>query len=281
VRSWRARLSTTALLATPLLFSSATAETVYFRSATWPPTPLQQRLAKTAGQTIAEQASTKIAGELYLPPGNGPFPAIVLLAPCSGRLPLPIEQADGARYAALGYVLLAVDSFGPRGFAEGCSGVGSSVDLVMDAYGALLHLAGLPFVDPDRIAIVGYSHGGQTALAAVAFDGPERLFDRQFRAAVAFYPFCSEQNSAVAVPTLILIGELDDWTLARDCRAMIAKRSGLGAPMRLVVYPDAHHAFNLKLGPRRYYGHQLDYNETTDRAAWRETVAALRQAFGR
>jgi len=271
-----------ALLATPLLVCSAAAETVYFRSTTWPPTPLQQRLAKTAGQTIAEQASVKIAGELYLPPGSGPFPAVVLMPPCSGRLPLRIEEADGARYNALGYALLAVDSFGPRGFEDGCSGVGSSVDLVMDAYGALLHLAELPFIDPERIAIVGYSRGADVALAAVGFDGVERLFDRQFRAAVAFYPFCQTQEDvAVAVPTLILVGELDDWNFARDCRNVLARRKGLGAPLRLVVYPDAHHSFNLKLPPRRHYGHHLEYNEAADRAAWNETVTALRQAFGR
>jgi dienelactone hydrolase len=270
-----------ALLATLLFSTSGVAETVTFRNATWPPTPLQQRLAKTAGQTIAEQASTMIAGELYLPPGKGPFPAVVLLPPCSGRLPPDLEQAHAARYNDLGYALLAVDSFGARGFAEGCSGVGSSVDLVMDAYGALLYLADLAFIDADRIAIVGYSQGAQVALSVVAFDGPERLFDRQFRAAVAFFPFCSQQDVTVAVPTLILAGELDDWNPARDCRAMMARRKTLGAPVRLVVYPDAHHAFNLKAPPRSYYGHHHEYNEAADRAAWSETVAALRQAFGR
>src|SRR5215831_8306499 len=230
IRSWLA-----ALLATPLLFTSVAAETVYFRSTTWPPTPLQQRLAKTAGQTIAEQASVKIAGELYLPPGDGPFPAVVLMPPCSGRLPLKIEQADGARYNALGYALLAVDSFGPRGFEDGCGGVGSSVDLVMDAYGALLWLAAQPFIDAERIAIVGYSKGGDTALSAVGFDGVERLFDRQFRVAVAYYPFCQRQESiAVSVPTLILIGERDDWNFARDCRKLMTQRNGLGALIRLV-----------------------------------------------
>src|SRR5437879_1348930 len=113
-----------ALLVTFSFSASAAAETVYFRSATWPPTPLQLRLATAAGQTIAELASTKIAGELYLPPGSGPFPAIVLMPPCSGRLPLKVERADGERYNALGYALLAVDSFGPRGFEDGCGGVG-------------------------------------------------------------------------------------------------------------------------------------------------------------
>ena len=277
MRSWL-----TALLATLALTTSAAAETVTFRSATWPPTPLQQRLAKTAGQTIAEQASTTIRGELYLPPGNGPFPAVVLMPPCTGRLPVKVERADGERYNALGYALLAVDSFGPRGFEDGCSGVGSSVDLVMDAYGALLYLAELPFIDPERIAIVGYSKGADTALSAVGFDGVERLFDRQFRAAVAYYPFCQKQEAAaVAVSTLILIGERDDWNFARDCRDMMTRRKDFSAPMRLVVYPETHHSFNLKLPPRSHYGHHLEYNEAADRAAWAETAAALRSAFGR
>lgn len=277
MRSWL-----TALLATLTLATSAAAETVTFRSATWPPTPLQQRLAKTAGQTIAEQASTAIKGELYLPPGNGPFPAVVFMPPCTGRLPIKLERAEGERYNALGYALLAVDSFSPRGFEDGCSGVGSSVDLVMDAYGALLYLAELPLIDPERIAIVGYSRGGDVALSAVGFDGVERLFDRQFRAAVAYYPFCQTQERvAVSVPTLIAIGELDDWNLARDCRKLMTQRNGLGAPIRLVVLPDAHHSFNLQLPPRSHYGHHLEYSEAADRAAWSEAAAQLRQAFGR
>jgi dienelactone hydrolase len=203
VRPWLAALLTTLLLIAP-----AAAETVRFRSATWPPTPLQQRLAKTAGQTIAEQASVPLTGELYRPPGSGPFPAVVLLHPCSGRLPPRLEQADAARYTARGYALLAVDSFGARGIADGCAGGGASVDMVMDAYGALLHLAALPVIDPDRIALVGYSYGAGVALSAVAFDGPERLFDRQFSAAIAYYPWCPDRL-AVGVPTLVLIGELD------------------------------------------------------------------------
>jgi dienelactone hydrolase len=271
-----------ALIAAFLLSSAAPAETVTFRSATWPPTPLQQRLAKTAGQTIAEQASVTIRGELYLPPGNGPFPAVVFMPPCTGRLPIRLERAEGERYTALGYALLAVDSFGPRGFEDGCGGVGSSVDLVMDAYGALLYLAELSFIDVQRIAIVGYSKGADAALSAVGFDGVERLFDRQFRTAVAYYPFCQRQESiAVSAPTLIVIGELDDWNLARDCRKLMTLHNGLGAPLRLMVFPDAHHAFNLNLPPRSHYGHHLEYNEAADRAAWGETVNALRQAFGR
>jgi dienelactone hydrolase len=269
----------TALLMMPLCVATAAAETIHFRSATWPPTPLQLRLAK-AGDTIAERASVPLTAELYRPPGHGPFPAVILLHPCSGRLPPRLEQADAARYTRLGYALLAIDSFGSRGIAEGCTGGGASVDGVMDAYGALTHLAGLPFIDPERIAVVGYALGASVALSAVAFDGPERLFDRQIAAAVAYYPFCPEKL-AVSVPTLILSGGLDEWASARDCEKMVARRTGLGAAIRLVVYREAHHAFNLPLEPRRFYGQMLEYNQAADHAAWNETAAFLRQAFGR
>lgn len=269
-----------ALLMAPALVASAAAETIQFRSATWPPTPLQLRLAKANGDTIAERASVPLRGELYRPPGDGPFPAIVLLHPCSGRLPVEVERNDARRYTALGYAVLAVDSFGARGIADGCTGGGASVDGVMDAYGALLHLAALPVIDPDRIAVVGYSFGATIALSAVEFDGPERLFDRQFSAAIAYYPSCPDKL-AVRAPTLILAGALDDWAPIRFCQRMMARRSGLGAALKLVVYPDAQHAFNLPLPARRHYGYHLAYDAAADRAAWSEARALLRQAFGR
>ena len=275
MRAWLA-----ALLVTPILTVSTLAETLHFRSATWPPTPLQLRLAK-AGDTIAERASVPLTAELYRPAGDGPFPAVILLHPCSGRLPPRIEQTDAARYTALGYAVLVLDSFTARGIVGGgCTGGGASVDGVMDVYGALTQLASLPIIDPERIAVVGYASGANVALSAVEFDGPERLFDRQFAAAVAYYPYCPERL-AVSVPTLILSAALDDWAPPRACERMIARRTGLGASMRVVVYPDAHRAFNLPIEARRFYGQHLEYNEATARAAWNETAALLRQVFGR
>lgn len=268
-----------ALLLTPVFIASAAAEQIHFRSATWPPTPLQLRLAKASGDTIAERASVPLRGELYRPTGEGPFPAVVLLHPCSGRPPVEVERAAARPYTALGYAVLAVDSFGSRGIADGCAR-GASADVVMDAYGALLHLASLPFIDAERIALVGYSFGATVALSAVEFDGPERLFDHQFVAAIAYSPSCPDKL-AVSVPTIILTGALDDWAPVRFCERMMAHRTGLGAALRLIVYPGAQHAFNLPLPPRRDYGYHLEYNEAADRAAWSETAALLRQAFGR
>jgi dienelactone hydrolase len=255
----------------------AVAETVHFRSAVTPPTPLLQRLARERGETIEQQPGVDLSGELYRPAGDGPFPAVVMLHGSRA-----VADGFGTGFAALGYVLLIVDSFGPRGVKQRCFvDVGPSVDRVMDAYGALLYLAGQRFVDPDHIAAVGYSQGAMVALSAVELNGVAMLFDRHFRTAVAYYPTC-DATIAVAVPTVILIGELDDWTPARDCRNAMARRTGDGAPVKLVVYPGAYHGFNFARDkPATVYGHHIEYNEAATAAAWAETTAALRAAFGR
>ena len=267
------------LLATPFFVSTAIGETVHFRSATWPPTPLQLKMQKR-GQTIAELASAEVTGELYRPPQrDNRVPAVVLLHPCDGRLPQNLEAAEAARFTALGYAVLAVDSFGSRGIRTACWGV--SIDVMMDAYGALQYLADQPFIDPRRVALAGYSYGANVTLAAVAFDGPERLFDQRFAAAVAYYPDCNQEAGTVSVPTLILAGEADEWTPARLCRGMMSRRPALGAELRLVVYPGAKHGFNLKLEPRSLYGYRLEYNAEADNAAWNQVTELLRDVFGR
>ena len=273
-----------ALITSLAVVPCASAETVRFPSATTPPTPLQERLAQERGQPVPSSPGFELTGELYRPPGDGVFPAVVMLHGCAGRSSRAWEDAGGAYFASLGYALLIVDSFGPRGIAERCAAEsGVPADRVMDAFGALLYLARLPFIDPERIAVLGYSQGGGAALSAVKLGGFGTLFERQFRAAVAYYPPCEISMGGVSVPTVVLIGALDDITPARQCEEMMARLNGEGAALRLVVYPGAHHAFNsvrLRGKPEYFFGH-LAYNEAADHAAHQEMLAALRQAFGR
>ena len=74
----------------------------------------------------------------------------------------------------------------------------------------------------------------------------------------------------MTAPALILIGEADDWASAERCREMVAKARPESAPITLIVYPDAHHAFDvawLQPGHRGYDGHWLEYNEATTKDA--------------
>jgi dienelactone hydrolase len=197
----------------------------------------------------------------------GPSPAVVLLHGCDGNW-RPLDDNWGKRIASRGYVTLTVDSFGARGLKNTC-GSGAPVRLATDAYRALEFLVRQPFVDPARVAVLGFAQGGWLALSSVERGMIEQEAHSKFRAAIAFYPPCLGFKGDVTVPTLILIGELDDWTLAGECRNMvdgrddwgISRQRSEGAPITLVVFPGAYHAFDVpSQTPVQYLGHHLEFN---------------------
>jgi dienelactone hydrolase len=199
--------------------------------------------AATADELVNFAAAGRgdpIQGYLTRPKGEGPFPAVVLLHTCLG---LPKDRASiGERIAGFGYVALFVDDFRTRGLKETCA-----VDFneaTADAYGALAYLSGRSDVDGKRIAAVGFSQGGDTALkiASQPF-ASAGAGEPAFKAAAAFYPPCAnEGDSKLEIPTLILIGAKDEVTPAGDCLGL-AKRERAGA-VKLVIYPGAGHGFD-------------------------------------
>lgn len=221
-----------------------------------------------------------LQGLLRRPAGAGPFPAIVLLHSCNGDW-RKLDARWGRQIAPWGYVTLTVDSFGPRGIDNTCSS-GSPADMAFDAYRALNFLVRQHAVDPNRVAVLGFSQGGWLALSSVEHGVVEHSSPNKFRAAAAFYPPCRTIRGNLTVPALIMIGELDDWTSAEGCRQLAeggddygVSRRREGAPIKLIVYPGAWHAFDapgLKT-PRELLGHHLEYNQ----AAADQSAVALRE----
>ncbi|MEZ2330073.1 dienelactone hydrolase family protein [Mesorhizobium sp. RCC_202] len=253
---------------------------VRLESAAVQPTPFQRRIAQQNGQVLKTVPGTPLNGYLTRPPGEGPFPAVVVLHGCTG-LSSSARKSWSELLSSWGYVVLMVDSFSTRGIRETCDRV-MPADRVYDAYGALAFLSEQKFVDPRRIALLGSSAGGSTTLEAVRLGGAEKLMERKFKAAVAYYPNCSAANGDMAVPTLILIGELDDWTPAKKCQEMMARRSGKGSPVQLDVYPGARHAFTApgnKIGAEDY-GHRVEYNAAATERSEKDARVFLKQAFG-
>jgi dienelactone hydrolase len=219
--------------------------------------------------------SPPLQGYLRQPGGRGPSPAVVLLHDCAGNW-RRLDETWGKPIASWGYVTLTVDSFGPRGIKNTCGG--GAGRLAFDAYRALGFLVKQPFVDPDRVAVLGFSQGARLALASVEHGSLEQTSASKFHAAIAFYPPCRTFRGNMTVPTLILIGELDDWTPAEECRNMVegrddwgvSRQKGEGIPARLIVFPGAYHAFDSPAlrTPIQYFGHHLEFNqEAADRAA--------------
>lgn len=203
----------------------------------------------------------ELAGRLYRPAGEGPFPAVVLLHGCSGLWardgePTSSFRAWAEHFRARGYVALLVDSFGPRGEREICTQaqrkVSPATDRSRDAHAALSWLAGRREVDAARIGLVGWSNGGTAVLNALRPDAPGRAGDGTpaYRAGVAFYPGCGPLAKASYSPTaplLIQAGGADDWTPARYCEAL-ARQAPAGR-VEIDVYPGAHHSFD-RIGQR-------------------------------
>ena len=208
-----------------------------------------------------------IQGYLAKLEGAGPFPAVIGLHGCGGMSDTTKRKLVD-ELVGWGYVVLLVDSFATRNIKHAC--MGGFTDIAgmrtSDAYGALAFLDRQTFVDPQRVAAVGFSQGAWVSLLvadAVSFELFVRPSNLRFRAVVAFYPLCKAAVGRLVIPTLILIGALDQWTPAADCSEKIDAWRTDGVPIEQVVYPGVHHSFYYpELQPgRTMFGHWLEYNE--------------------
>ncbi len=227
--------------------------------------------AEVVSFDVEAQSAPRITltAELTKPNGNGPFAAVVMLHGCLGMWK-PWGDPWSERLKRWGYVALQVDSFGPRGYSEGVCGSPFSVGpqtRSADAHAAKVYLATVPYVDEDRIAVIGMSHGGWATLAAVEnsyLDGPTRT--DPFQAAVALYPHCTQVLYRLDAPLLILIGEADDWTWAFRCKRMEMKGPTRHA-LTLKVYSGATHSFDVDIPDRQYLGHAMKFHPSATRDA--------------
>lgn len=207
---------------------------------------------------------TTLTGRLFRPAGAGPFPALVFAHGCYGMFArggagefLSRDLFWATTMTRQGYVVLMVDSFGPRQHGEMCSQGGFDQQLYLkrprDAYGALAYLQAQPSVQPDRVGIMGWSEGGGVVLLSIRAPSLGRPADwppgRDFRAAVAFYPASCKDSSytqpwTTSIPLLVLMGAGDVWTAAGPCQEFIQGAKARGAPVDSVFYPGAYHDFD-------------------------------------
>ncbi len=206
-----------------------------------------------------------LQAELFRPKGNGPFPAVVLMHGCGGWQPAVLDtlHAYALSFLDKGYVVLNIDSFGPRGNSGGavCQSDAALVEALKyrtrDAFDALHYLVSLDFVDAENVFLMGQSNGGSVAINAAKASGSPG-----FRAVAAYYPWCGSLGSSTVKlnsPLIIFSGGHDDWTPARECRNKVA----IGKSLKVVEYPNAAHSFDVSIPTQRYLGKLVGF----DRAA--------------
>jgi len=238
--------------------------------------PLPARVTFPSLDRDAGGAPVTIDALYYRPPqaAAGPVPLVIAAHGCGGMFSARADRSNQLNERGIawtealladGYAVLWPDSFNPRGRRTVCTVKRGDPTIApatrrLDILGALAFAAAQPGIDRTRVALLGWSHGGSTALASV--DGKDARIAEFFaapgappplRAAVAFYPGCGValrqgERWLPSLPLAIHAAELDDWTPSATCAQLADSARSRGSTMTLTIYPAAHHGFDAPRG---------------------------------
>lgn len=195
-----------------------------------------------------------VTGELRIAQGTGRLPVVVLMHGSGGMSP-GIDSWSRV-FNAMGVSTFALDGFTGRGLVSVSADQTQlgRLNFILDLYGVLAVLAKHPRVDPQRIALMGFSRGGQAALYA-AEQRFQKLWNKsgaEFAAYIPLYPDCSTtyvgDTDVVAKPIRIFHGTADDYNPVASCKRFVERLKAAGRDVVLTEYADAHHGYDTPLG---------------------------------
>jgi dienelactone hydrolase len=203
----------------------------------------------------ANAKATTTAGQLRIAMGSGRLP-LVLLQHGSGGMAGNVEMW-ARELNAIGVSTFALDGFTGRGLTAVSTNQAllGRLNFILDIYRALDVLAEHPRIDSQRIALMGFSRGGQAALYA-SLKRFHKMWNRsgiEFAAYIPFYPDCAttfvSDTDVADGPIRIFGGTRDDYNPIALCKAYVERLKAAGRDVQLTEYPDAPHAFDNPFGP--------------------------------
>lgn len=243
-----AGLVTMAFLAfPPMLFAQNYGDKISIPSLTLPGDLLPTVAEKSQGMPAS------VWGYLRLPSESTEhFPAVILVHGCGGVEP----NTEGwvTQLNRINIATFVLDSFTGRGIREICTGrqLMNTDSMLVDVYTALALLVSHPRIDPQRIALMGFSYGGRVVLWAslIRFQRTWMTSQgNQFAAYLAFYPASCyihlfNEDQVVDRPIRIFHGSADDYTPINQCRRYVDRMRQAGRDISLIEYPGAYHGFD-------------------------------------
>ena len=204
--------------------------------------------------------NVQISGKLKFPEKKWieRLPAVVILHGGGGVSTNEEDWAKGLRKIGIATFILDSNS------ARGCHKQEKKVIIckngylhqglghIPDAYRALELLSTHPSIDPNRIALMGFSIGGKAALYASVkrFQKMWGTPGLEFAAYVPFYPGCKtvfENDEIISdKPIRIFFGDKDDFVSHVLCEEYVNRLRKTGKDVTITVFPNATHAFDFK-----------------------------------
>jgi dienelactone hydrolase len=216
--------------------------------------PIQTVTLKTAQILTGDMKGSPavLAGELRIPkPGSDRLPTVILIHG-SGGVGSNVD-AWAREINSLGVAAFILDTFTGRGIVNTINDQSQldSLAMMIDAYRALALLAQHPRIDPDRIAVMGFSKGAVPAVYS-SNERFRKLYDPArvgFAAHIGLYTPCNIQfrddDKVTGAPIRLFHGISDDYVSIAPCRDYVERLKRAGANVTLSEYPDAYHAYDL------------------------------------
>jgi dienelactone hydrolase len=197
-----------------------------------------------------------IAGELRFPrgaPANARLPAVILQHGSGGVGPGP--ELWARYFNDMGIAAFVVDSFSGRDLVSTSTNQSllGRLNMVLDGYRSFDVLANHARIDPNRIAIMGFSRGGQSTLYSALTRFKQMWNPRaNFAAHIPLYASCSTtfigDTDVGPAPIRQFHGLADDYVTIGPCRPYFERLRAAGRDAQLIEIPDAHHTYDNPLG---------------------------------
>jgi len=241
----------------------------------------------------SDDGKTKLVAYLYKPDAPGPHPAIVALHGRSGLYSTrgssytadnlaPRNKMWGEFWAARGYLVLFIDTFGPRGYPTGFAAgtikhrpgeINEITVRPLDAYAGLKYLRARADIMRDQVFLQGWSNGGSATLSAMAAGAPGLPSGGGFRAAITVYPACTQVSAHYGggyksyAPVILLIGTRDEEVKPANCLTLARVAKANGSNLEIVLYEGATHSYDTPISSRQGVAANVAASEDTKRRA--------------
>ena len=208
------------------------------------------------------------------PADDGHYPAVLFQ---HGRRGLDdLVQLHVKRLAARGFVVLAPDVYSGRFISK--YPIEHDYALEEDVNKGLDALLALPDISTRKACVYSHTRGGYYTLKVAVTKGRQK---RDIACYVSYYPHMQDPNAPepmqvyryapeandLAIPTLIFIGEDEQYQRRRPIEMAVAALREKGRPARLIIYPGVGRGFDFRPESVRTFADDLAAKDAIQRAA--------------